>query len=108
MQSEESTIWSTLNERWSQGPIARLTPDELNEMLAAAPGHREIDAGIGGVIRVIRLGAHWVLQEQTGAGELLARRMPTEHAVEAFLAQRLEDYERLWDGCGCKINYFEA
>jgi hypothetical protein len=107
MQSEESTIWSTLNERWAQGAIARLTPDELNEMLAAASGYREVDAGIGGVIRVIQHGTHLVLQEQTGEGELLVRRMPTEQAVEAFLAQRLEAYERLWDGCGCKIKYFE-
>lgn len=107
MPSEEAAIWSRLDERWAHGAVARLTSEELGELLAAAPEHREIDAGLGGVIRVLRRGTQFVIQEQTGKGEIVVRLLPTNEAAEAFVAERLEAYERLWDGCGCKINYFE-
>lgn len=31
---------------------------------------------------------------------------PRNHA-EAFLQDRINRYERMWDGCGCGIRYYE-
>jgi hypothetical protein len=46
-----------------------------------------------------------MVQEETPDRVVLTRRMATREAAEAFVNDRLEIYERMWDGCGCKINY---
>ena len=51
-----------------------------------------------------------VLQESRSFdpdGNALARRMPSIEDATDFVNDRLGTYERMWDGCGCKINYFE-
>ena len=37
--------------------------------------------------------------------EVLVRIRPDLEAAEEFVRRRLEIYERMWDGCGCKVNY---
>ena len=31
--------------------------------------------------------------------------MEVRETAERFVEDRLSDYERMWDGCGCKIEY---
>jgi len=44
--------------------------------------------------------------ERPGAGRRVVRPLPDEEAVRRFVADRLTAYERMWDGCGCKIDYY--
>ena len=37
----------------------------------------------------------------------VARLLGGEAEVRAFVAKRLEEYERMWDGCGVKIDYLD-
>jgi hypothetical protein len=48
-----------------------------------------------------------LVQEETPDREVLVRIRPTREAAEEFVAHRLETYERMWDGCGCKVDYSE-
>jgi hypothetical protein len=34
------------------------------------------------------------------------RRLSDADEACQFVQRRLEDYERVWDGCGCKIDYY--
>jgi hypothetical protein len=37
-----------------------------------------------------------VIRRLTGAGE-----------ARALVARRLETYDKMWDGCGCKVDYHD-
>jgi hypothetical protein len=28
-------------------------------------------------------------------------------AAQQFVADRMAQYERMWDGCGCRVRYYE-
>jgi len=34
------------------------------------------------------------------------RRLGGEDEARAFIRDRLDTYDRMWDGCGCKIDYY--
>jgi len=33
--------------------------------------------------------------------------MKTKKEAEEFIKERLEIYNRMWDGCGCKVDYYK-
>jgi hypothetical protein len=83
-----------------------LTSEELDDLLAAATIVREEDSCISGMLRILRLeNGTIVVQEETPKKEVLVRTRPSLEAAQEFVSGRLEVYERMWDGCGCKINY---
>ena len=86
---------------------SRVTLDQaaLQELMAFAELVREEDTCISGMARILRLGETLLVQEQTPRGEVLVRTRPDLEAAEEFVRRRLEIYERMWDGCGCKVNY---
>jgi 5S rRNA maturation endonuclease (ribonuclease M5) len=44
--------------------------------------------------------------EEPNAKERTLRIMRDEDAAGQFIAERIETYERMWEGCGCKIDYY--
>ena len=102
---DTETILSGLED----SPRLSLSPEELAELLAAATIVREEDTCISGMMRILLLGDDTVLvQEETPRREALVRVRPSLEAAGDFVRQRLEIYERMWDGCGCKVDYDEA
>ncbi len=85
--------------------IVALDEDVLDKLLEAAEVIRADHTGIAGRIRILRIGDCFAIQEQTPDGEILVRRMNSREAAERFLDDRLRDYDRMWNGCGCKIDY---
>ena len=85
--------------------IIALGGEDLPELLEAAEVIRADDTCVAGWIRILRIGGHFVVQEQTPEGEILVRRLKSRETAERFVEDRLSDYERMWDGCGCKIDY---
>jgi len=92
------------------GETARLdlSPDELEGLLETAEIVREEDTCISGMIRILRLRNTVLVQEETPDREIVVRTRPTVEAAEEFVAGRLEIYERMSDGCGCKVDYSET
>ena len=43
--------------------------------------------------------------EEPTSRQRVLRRL-AEDEVAAFVKDRLDTYERMWDGCGCKVEYF--
>ncbi len=58
-------------------------------------------------IRVLKYYEQLFIQETTFKKEILIRKMDTMKDVDFFVKERLDFYERKWDGCGCKIDYYE-
>jgi len=96
----------TVVETLQSSSRVNLTREELHELLGAATVVREEDSCISGMLRILRLANDTLLvQEETPKGEILVRRRPSLEEAEQFIRGRLEVYERMWDGCGCKVNY---
>ena len=97
-----------LLERLGEASRLVLSPDELAGLLEEADLVREEDTCISGMIRILRLRNTILVQEETPEREIVVRIRPTVEAAAEFVAGRLEIYERMWDGCGCKVDYSEA
>jgi hypothetical protein len=68
---------------------------------------RAQDTGIAGLIRVIRTEAGPAVAEYPTSSPLaVIRPFSSMEEAQAFVDERLETYERMWDGCGCRIDYF--
>ncbi len=85
--------------------IIALDGEALPELLEAVEVIRADDTCIAGWIRILCINDRFAVQEQTPDGEILVRRLISREAAERFVEDRLNDYERMWDGCGCKIDY---
>ena len=65
------------------------------------------DTHLSDFIRVIKYDEKLFVQETTFKKEILIRKMDSMKDVDFFVQERLDFYERKWDGCGCKIDYYE-
>jgi hypothetical protein len=77
----------------------------LRSLVAAADVLREDDTCVAGWIRVLAVEGLILVQEETPDGDVLVRRMPSRQDAESFVEYRMASYERMWDGCGCRIDY---
>lgn len=66
----------------------------------------ERDTLISGSIRIMRIDDIYLLQETTNKSEITLRIFPSLESATDLLNERMEIYEKMWDGCGCKVNYY--
>ena len=95
-----------LTARLSNGEVVPLATAEWE---ALAPGFdvvEEHDTGLSSSLLIVRGPAGLAAVERPAAGQRVARPLPDLAAVGPFVADRLRAYERMWDGCGCRIDYF--
>ncbi len=100
-----------------------MTPGELCTRLAAgevvvvslgeweelAPGFATVlreDTLVSGDILVAEGPCGPVIVEQSRTEERTVRRAADLEAARVFVAERLATYDRMWNGCGCKIDYY--
>jgi hypothetical protein len=81
--------------------------ENLVNLLETAEVLRQDNTCVAGWIRILSVDGAILVQEETPDGNALARRMASIEDANSFVDNRLGTYERMWDGCGCKINYFE-
>ena len=87
--------------------ILALDAEDLAGLLEASDAIRVDNTCLAGWIRVLSLGGHILVQEETLDKEILLRRFDSREAAERFVEHRLSTYERMWDGCGCRIDYLQ-
>lgn len=80
---------------------------ELNELLSHSKMIIEENTYISDKIRLLKFKDELILQEKTTNDEFLIRKMKTQKEAEDFIKDRLEIYNRMWDGCGCRVNYYD-
>lgn len=62
---------------------------------------------ISDFVRIYRINDFFIFQERTPKDEILIRKFTNESEAKTLIYKRLNIYEKMWNGCGCKINYFE-
>lgn len=82
-------------------------PADWEGVIARATVLRIEDTTISGHLRILALDGELYVQEEAPGGRILLRRRPDRAAADRFVDQRLETYDRMWDGCGCRVDYSE-
>lgn len=80
---------------------------ELEIILKDAEIIREEDTQLSDYIRLLKYDDNLFIQEITFKKEIILRKMDSMKDADLFINDRLDYYERKWDGCGCKIDYYE-
>lgn len=84
-----------------------ISKEELSELLSNSKILIERDTFISDKIRLLKYEDELIIQEKSTKDELLIRSINSKKEAEEFINQRLEIYEKMWDGCGCKVDYYE-
>jgi len=84
-----------------------ISEPELNELLSHSKMIIEENTYISDKIRLLMFKEELLIQEKSTKDEYLVRVMKTKKEAEEFIKQRLEIYNRMWDGCGCRIDYYK-
>ncbi len=86
----------------------QITPGELNDLLADTEMLLEKDTYISDEIRILDLKGAILIQETTDKNEILVRKMASLEEANDLVENRLSTYEKMWDGCGCRIDYYNG
>ena len=84
-----------------------LDKQDLEEILKQTEVVRENDTMMSGYIRVLKYKESILIQEITAKEELALRLFDSREEADKFVDSRLVIYEQMWDGCGCKVNYYD-
>jgi len=83
-----------------------INENDLNELLTNSELLIEENTYISDKIRLLKINDDLILQEKTTKDEYLIRHIKTKAEAEKLIKERLEIYEKMWDGCGCKVDYY--
>ena len=86
--------------------IITITSDQLYELQRIGELIYEEDTLISDFIRLFKMENFYLFQEHTPKYEILLRKFDDKNVAERFIEDRLKLYEKMWNGCGCRINYF--
>jgi hypothetical protein len=65
------------------------------------------DTHLSDFIRLLKFEENLFVQETSSNNEIIIRKVNSIEDAHVFIKDRLDFYERKWDGCGCKIDYYE-
>lgn len=80
---------------------------QLEAILKESEIIREEDTQLSDYIRLLKFDKNLFIQETTFKEEILLRKIDSMKNADLFIKERLDYYERKWDGCGCEIDYYE-
>jgi len=84
--------------------IRRLPRGEATELCSGLEPEGSID-GMNGPIDMYGLERGWMVVEPVPGGDRVLRFFISRADAEGFMNRRMEQFDRLWDGCGCRIDY---
>jgi hypothetical protein len=91
----------------SAGGTVPLPASDWERLAPAFPEVERHNTQLAGDLVIIRVGKDLAAVEEPSKGARVARLLGGAEEAEAFVRQRLEEYERMWDGCGVKVDYFD-
>ena len=87
------------------GRIVRMARAEWDELAGALEEVERHPTFLAGDLVVARCDAGLVAIEEPSSRERSIRLLGNEEEARRFVQERLDTYERMWDGCGCKVEY---
>lgn len=91
----------------SSGRIESVSMDTFADLIESLDVVEKTDTRFRGFIYLLRKEDVWIIAEHPDSSTAVLRRVDSREAGEAFIRKRLEDYDKMWDGCGCKIDYLK-
>jgi hypothetical protein len=61
---------------------------------------------LAGELLIVHSPVGLIAVEAPSRGARVARLLGGEEEAKAFVFKRMEEYERMWDGCGVKVDYY--
>jgi hypothetical protein len=95
-----------LTGRLTEEGIVALPAAEWSELADQFEEVERHATGVAGDLIILRVGAALAAVEQPKPDQRVVRRLADASEARRFVQERLEQYERMWDGCGCKIDYY--
>lgn len=81
--------------------------DEVDALREESQKIREVDTRFNGVIEVFQTAdGEYILAEQTLQRQPVIRKVGSPAQADELIRSRLEVYDRMWDGCGCTVDFF--
>ncbi len=84
-------------------------PLSVEEWESIAPSFPVVEAHptqLAGDLLIVDLGGTLAAVESPSRNARVARLLGGPDDARAFVDMRMEEYERMWDGCGVKVDYF--
>ena len=94
--------------RLAEEGIVPLTAEEWGEIRHAFQVVERHPTFLAGELVIAHSEAGLIAVEEPRDDERVVRRLGDEAAMRAFVKERLDTYERMWDGCGCKVDYYHG
>jgi hypothetical protein len=88
-----------------QDRIVTLTEAEWNQIAEAWPIRERHDTTLAGDLLILDGPDGPFAVEQPETGRRAVRALEADE-VDRFVRDRLATYERMWDGCGCRVDYY--
>lgn len=85
-------------------PLSREEWESVSDAFEVVERH---NTQLAGDLLIIRVGGELAALEAPSRDARVARLLGGEEEARAFVGRRLEEYERMWDGCGVKVEYYE-
>ncbi len=95
-----------LNRRLGADEIVAVPAAEWAEIEAEFEEVERHDTLVAGDLLIVRGRAGLAAVEQPSLEQRVVRAMSDITEARGFVQGRLEQYERMWDGCGCKVDYY--
>lgn len=87
--------------------VVLLNKDQLAQILLDSELIIKENTILNNYIRVLKLHDYILIQELTDKDEIAIRRTESIQQAKSFIKSRIDLYDKMWDGCGCKINYYD-
>ncbi len=90
-----------------QSKYVIITAQQVDALLKNCKLLAEHDTMVADKLRLFLCDQDYLVQEKSDKGEFLLRVFETEIEARNFIMDRMKIYEDMWDGCGCKVYYYE-
>ncbi len=87
--------------------VLEIDQNRLTALLSTADIIFEQDTLISGIIRILKVPGGYLTQETTDKNKIVLRFHLLEIAARALTDDHLNTYNMMWDGCGCKVKYYD-
>jgi len=82
-----------------------LTEEDKNILVNSSKIIQENDTLLSGKIRILEYNHNIYIQEKTDKMDYIVRKVNNIDSAKKIVQDRLDTYDRMWDGCGCRIDY---
>lgn len=96
-----------LERRLADGELVALPEDEWTEIAPELEPVARHETFVAGELLLVRTAAGLAAVERPEPGRRVVRPLGDRGRAEAFVRRRLDAYERMWDGCGCRVDYYD-